>query len=133
MNFLPIFVPTTYIERHPGYNMEYWNVHERTLSERNNTYLVNEKYLLVFFHYSGYDPNKADVLSKYQDRFDLTQRTDLHKVFAYYRQQLLDNGNSYYRKFPCAYIKPQKVYRYQRVRKLFKRPLEAIASKIDTF
>lgn len=133
MNFLPVFVPDTYIENHPGYNMAYWNIHERTLESKNNKYLVNEKYPLIFFHYSGYDPGKQDVLSKYQDRFELKNRPDLHSVFKYYKDQLLNNGNAYYRHFKCAYIKPEKVYRYQRIRKLFKTPFEYLAAKSDTF
>ncbi len=133
MNFLPVFVPGTYIERHPGYNVAYWNLHERTVSRKQDTYYVNEESELLFFHYSGYDPARPEVLSKYQDRFVLGERPDLHTLFAYYGRRLEANGQEYYRTFPCSYIKPPEVRRYQRVRKWLSAPLEKLADKLDTF
>ncbi|WP_247234967.1 glycosyltransferase [Telluribacter sp. SYSU D00476] len=133
MNFLPLFVENTYIERDPGYNAAYWNLHERQFSVGpDGTHLVNTDHPLVFFHYSGYDPAKPAVLSKYQDRFELSQRPDLTPLFDIYRNSLIRNGNEYYRKFPCCYIKPPKVLRYQRVRKWLKKPVEYLIDKIDT-
>lgn len=131
MNFLPVFIPNTYIERNPGYNAAYWNLHERTFSQKESTFYANES-PLIFFHYSGYDPEKPDVLSKYQDRFVLAQRTDAIPLFEIYRKALIDNGNAYYRKFPCWYIKPAKVLRYQRVRKYLKQPFNYLIDQIDT-
>lgn len=132
MNFLPVFVPNTYIERNPGYNAAYWNLHERTFSLRDNTYFVNQEYPLIFFHYSGYDPAKPDELSKYQDRFELAERKDLTDLFALYKNNLIDNGNAYYRKFPCFYIKPKRVLRYQRVRKWLKKPFNYMINQLET-
>jgi lipopolysaccharide biosynthesis glycosyltransferase len=132
MNFLPVFLEKVHIERDPGYNMAYWNLHERTISTKEDTYYVNETYPLTFFHYSGYDPKKPSVLSKYQDRFDIAARPDLHSLFQYYGARLDANGQEYYRHFPCAYIKPVKVLRYQRVRSALKRPLQLLSQAIDT-
>lgn len=132
MNFLPVFVPNTYIERNPGYNAAYWNLHERTFSLGDNTYFVNQEYPLIFFHYSGYDPAKPDELSKYQDRFELAERKDLTNLFALYKNNLIDNGNAYYRKFPCFYIKPKRVLRYQRVRKWLKKPFNYMINQLET-
>ncbi|WP_353717860.1 glycosyl transferase [Dyadobacter sp. 676] len=132
MNFLPVFVPDTHIERNPGYNAAYWNLHERTFSSRNGHWYVNGDNPLIFFHYSGYDPAKPDVLSKYQDRFQLDQRTDLTDLFALYKNCLIENGNAYYRQFPCAYIRPVPVRRYQRVRKYLKMPVNYLIGKLQT-
>lgn len=132
MNFLPVFVPGTHIERNPGYNAAYWNLHERTFSYQNGTYFVNEEHPLVFFHYSGYDPAKPEILSKYQDRFELNRRPDLTTLFELYKNSLIANGNAYYRKFPCAYIKPAPVRRYQRVRKLLKMPVNYLIDGLQT-
>ena len=132
MNFLPVFVPDTHLERNPGYNAAYWNLHERVFSESEGTHLVNGTNPLIFFHYSGYDPQKPDVLSKYQDRFELSQRPDLTALFNLYRNSLINNGNAYYRKFHCVYIKPTPVRRYQRVRKLLKMPLNYIIDQLET-
>lgn len=132
MNFLPVFVPNTHIERNPGYNAAYWNLHERNFTQRDGQWFVNDDSPLIFFHYSGYDPAKPDILSKYQDRFELSRRTDLTALFALYKNSLLDNGNAYYRKFPCSYIKPAPVRRYQRVRKYLKMPVNFLIGKLET-
>jgi hypothetical protein len=132
MNFLPVFVPGTHIERNPGYNAAYWNLHERTFSFRDDTYFVNGDNPLIFFHYSGYDPAKPEILSKYQDRFELSKRPDLTALFALYKNSLISNGNAYYRQFQCSYIKPAPVRRYQRVRKLFKMPVNYLIGKLET-
>jgi hypothetical protein len=132
MNFLPVFVQNVHTERSPGYNAAYWNLHERIFSKENGSYFVNEKYPLIFFHYSGYDPAKPEILSKYQDRFDLAKRRDAIPLFEYYRNCLLENGNAYYRKFPCAYIKPPTIRRYQRVRKWLKKPVNYVIERLDT-
>lgn len=132
MNFLPVFVPNTHIERNPGYNAAYWNLHERTFSQRDGHWHVNEDNPLIFFHYSGYDPAKPDILSKYQDRFELSDRPDLTALFALYKNSLIGNGNAYYRKFPCAYIKPAPVRRYLRVRKYLKMPFNYLIGKLQT-
>jgi lipopolysaccharide biosynthesis glycosyltransferase len=131
MNFLPVFVPGTYIEKHPGYNAAYWNLHERLFSEQDGTFYVNGSSSLIFFHYSGYDPYKPDILSKYQDRYELKERTDLKELFDLYRISLIDNGNGYYRNFPCAYIKPKKILRYQRIRKLLRAPVNYLIKKLS--
>lgn len=132
MNFLPVFLENVHIERDPGYNAAYWNLHERAFSLQADTYYVNQASPLVFFHYSGYDPARPDVLSKYQDRFDIGKRPDLHGLFAYYGERLLANGQEYYRHFPCAYIKPVRTLRYQRVRKALKTPIQYLANVFDT-
>jgi hypothetical protein len=132
MNFLPVFVPNTHIERNPGYNAAYWNLHERVFSKKGDEFYVNDDQPLIFFHYSGYDPEKPDVLSKYQDRFKLSERADAIPLFDIYRNSLISNGNAYYRKFPCSYIKPTQVKRYLRVRKYLNRPIKYLIDQIDT-
>jgi lipopolysaccharide biosynthesis glycosyltransferase len=133
MNFLPVFVPETHIERNPGYNAAYWNLHERVFSNRDNTFYVNADNQLIFFHYSGYDPAKPEILSKYQDRFELSKRPDLTDLFDLYRNSLISNGNAYYRKFECAYIKPVTIRRYQRVRKFLNMPIRYVIEQLETY
>lgn len=131
MNFLPVFVQNTHIEFNPGYNAAYWNMHERTFSRENDTVLVNQTSPLIFFHYSGYDPAQPTLISKYQNRFSFTERKDLNWLFKYYHDSLIRNGNEYYRRFPCRYIKPTKLLRYQRVRKWLKLPFELIINQLQ--
>jgi hypothetical protein len=132
MNFLPVFIENCAIEKNVGYNAAYWNLHERTFSKKKDLFMVNEKHPLQFFHYSGYDPARPDVISKYQNRYDFSQRPDLIELFELYRERLVANGNAYYRKFPCVYIKPEKIYKYSRVRKGLTKPLRSLIQLIDS-
>ncbi len=133
MNFLPLFVENTCIEKHRGHNVAYWNLHERYFTKRDNEFIINENEPLIFFHYSGYDPRKPELISKYQDRFTFDERPDLVELFAFYHEQLVQNGNEYYRQFPCRYIKPEKIYKYVRVRKALTAPLRRLAEVLDTY
>ncbi|MPR36782.1 glycosyl transferase [Salmonirosea aquatica] len=132
MNFLPLFVENTCIESNPGYNAAYWNLHERTFTKQKGTFMVNEGYPLQFFHFSGYDPARPDVVSKYQNRYDFHQRPDLTELFELYRERLMAHGNSYYRNFTCVYIKPEKIYKYSRIRKGLTTPLRTLMRLIDS-
>jgi glycosyltransferase involved in cell wall biosynthesis len=61
------FVPSYYsfsIIRDYGYNVAYWNLHEREITKVSSEYFVNENQLR-FFHYSGYKPNKPWLLSSH--------------------------------------------------------------------
>lgn len=50
--------------RHPGYNVAYWNLHERPLeagTEPGRWRVAGEP--LVVYHFSGFDPNQPGVLA----------------------------------------------------------------------
>lgn len=51
--------------RDPGYNVAYWNLHERELKWTDGGIVVNDEYPLRFFHYSGYRADRPWVLNKY--------------------------------------------------------------------
>jgi hypothetical protein len=62
------FVPGMFehaILKDPGYNVAYWNLHARRVIRKNSKYYVNRR-PLRFFHYSGFDPTRAELLSKHQ-------------------------------------------------------------------
>ena len=63
IDLVPSYFPV-YILRHPGYNVAYWNLHERSLSRVASEIKVNSEQLR-FFHFSGYRPDKPWILSKY--------------------------------------------------------------------
>ena len=61
------FVPSYYsfsVIRDYGYNVAYWNLHEREIAKVDSGYYVN-KNPLRFFHFSGYKPNKPWLLSSH--------------------------------------------------------------------
>lgn len=104
INFLPLFFERVKIFRHPGYNMAYWNLHERLLYEKDSQYLVNEDLPLVFFHFSGYFPTKPGEISKYQNRYTFEVKKALLPLFLEYGALLERNKYSYFSTFKCHYI-----------------------------
>ncbi|MBO0936928.1 glycosyl transferase [Fibrella sp. HMF5335] len=131
VNFAPIYYPGVLVEKHRGYNVAYWNVHERILSEANGTWLVTGVRTgsvepLQFFHYSGYGVQKPDAISKYQTRYTFAQRPDLVPLFRLYHDRLIENGNDAYRVYPCVYIKPQPVLYYTSIRRLLNAPVQRL-------
>ncbi len=57
--FLPLaeaLFPDTFCRvEHPGYNIAYWNLHERAIRRIKNRYTANGQDA-IFFHFSGYNP-----------------------------------------------------------------------------
>jgi len=50
--------------RHPGYNVAYWNLHEREITSINDRYMVNG-HPAIFFHLSGFRAEEPDTFSRY--------------------------------------------------------------------
>ncbi len=86
-----------------GCNMAYWNTHERTLSEKEDGYYVNDIHPLNFFHFSGLNLFSDTEISKFQSRYDLKSRPDLYKIFNDYRANLLSKGFEETKGFKYAY------------------------------
>ena len=143
VNFAPVYHDNVLIEHHPGYNVAYWNLHERWFGtdETGQWYVDNhpdasaletQSVTLQFFHYSGYNPYRPDEISKYQTRYSFVERPDARPLFDLYRQRLLANHNELYRQYPCVYIKPPVVLRYQRVRQVLNRPFNRVIALLES-
>jgi hypothetical protein len=93
MNLVPCLFEKVEQCKDPGCNMAYWNLHERILANEHSEYIVNGIHKLRFFHFSGVDINRAEALSKYTNRFDLSCRKDLTDLFATYKKVVAENRN----------------------------------------
>jgi hypothetical protein len=134
-NFAPVFYDDVYVSRHLGLNMAYWNLHERSITNDEEPYEINGQTPLIFFHFSGYSPEKPSEISKYQNRFTFQEKGDVASLFDYYAQTLIKNGHHTYKKYPCFYIKPEVVVprkRFLRVRKYVSMPFRWIIKFIDS-
>ncbi|AXM89101.1 hypothetical protein B379_08030 [Anoxybacillus ayderensis G10] len=71
-----------HIFKHRGYNVAPWNLSKRKITtDEHNNYIVNGKYRLRFFHFSGFDsganeaminkyvPDKNDLVYKLRDEY----------------------------------------------------------------
>lgn len=153
VNFAPVYFDNVLIDHHLGYNVAYWNLHERYFSQNEaGQWQVKssderagqladgiEEEPLQFFHYSGYHPERPNEISKYQTRFSFgdstqkkKQRPDVKPLFDLYRDRLIANHNDQYRVYPCIYIKPPVVLRYLRVRKLLKTPFNRVIALLES-
>jgi hypothetical protein len=70
------------IMRDPGYNVAYWNLHQRTLSQEPDGSLHVDGGPLRFFHYSGHDAREPLTLSKYapRTRIDVGSSPTLQRI-----------------------------------------------------
>ncbi len=68
MSCLPWYFPESVsVVRHAGMNVAYWNLHERRIIRKDEDYFCNEQ-RLIFFHYSGFDPQRPMQLTKHSRR-----------------------------------------------------------------
>jgi len=90
MDLVPAIFPGVHILREPGYNVAYWNLHERAVSGGEPVTVNGEP--LYFFHFSGFDPEKLWVVSKYQNRYTQNDIGGARKLYSRYRDLLLEHG-----------------------------------------
>ncbi len=83
----PAFVPGLAVLRHPGCNVAYWNLAQREVQARGDSFTVNGQ-PLVFFHFSGIDIDAAadGQLSRHQTRFAPGEPVAVQSLLADYRQ-----------------------------------------------
>lgn len=103
MNFAPVFCDRLLVLKQPQYNVAYWNLHERRLSSKDGIHMVNGEKPLVFFHFSGLPAAGNETISKYQNRFTLSERPDLVAIFEAYRSSLRQNGQAEYAAIPYGF------------------------------
>jgi hypothetical protein len=110
INFLPLFFEKTLIERDFGYNFAYWNLHERTITQKDNHYFVNGETELKFLHFSGFQTNKPDTISKYQNRYTFEQRKDIKPLFDEYIESLNKLRHDEFITVKCYYREKREEY-----------------------
>jgi hypothetical protein len=129
LNFVPLLFKNVLIDPHLGHNVGYWNFHERAIQYIDSQYVVNQKWPLVFFHFSGFSPSQSHIISVHQNRYDLENLTELKSIFENYSKVLLQNNHDYYINLPNAYFKPKFVA--QKLKGLRKKML-VLSRKITT-
>lgn len=93
IDLVPSYFPI-HILRHPGYNVAYWNLHERELGKVNGNVTVNDAELR-FFHFSGYRPDKPWILSKYvsdKPRVVISNNPILIELCSQYGNKAISHG-----------------------------------------
>jgi len=102
MDLVPSFFADHRILRHPGCNAAYWNLHERTVAMEQGGPRVNGQ-PLVFFHFSGVDAARPEILSRHQTRHQLVPGSPLAQLVADYCATLLAAGHTEFRGLAYSY------------------------------
>ncbi|HEV7507649.1 MAG TPA: glycosyltransferase [Thermoanaerobaculia bacterium] len=102
MDLAPAFLARMEILRDPGYNVAYWNLIHRTLAQRDGAWWVGDV-PLRFFHFSGYDFNRPDNLSKFQNRYTFAERPDVLPLFQLYGESIRRQGQQEVQDYPYGY------------------------------
>lgn len=90
------------ITREPGFNVAYWNAHQREIVQTQDGYLVNGR-PLCFFHFSGFDPDNPNQFSRHQNRIRLADLGDARELVMEYRDDLMTRGYSECKTWPYAF------------------------------
>ena len=102
VDFAPCFVSRLGVLRDDAYNVAYWNLFHRELSELDGEFLVNGR-TLRFFHFSGFDPDNTDCLSRHQSRFQMSELPAVKRLAQQYSRLLHDYGYERCHRWPYAY------------------------------
>lgn len=104
VDLAPLLFDGFHILREPEYNVAHWNLHARAPRIRvTPDGATVDGRPLRFFHFSGFDPEDPDQVSKHQDRFRMGQIEHLRPLFERYRDLLLAHGYRAARPWPYAY------------------------------
>ncbi len=92
IDLVPSYFASFHVLRHPGCNVAYWNLHERSVERVDGRYQV-DGHPLIFFHFSGVAANRPDVLSKHQSRHSLVAGSALAELVQAYCSALTALGH----------------------------------------
>ena len=133
LNLVPLYFENAVVIKNPGYNIAYWNFHERHISFSDSTYTVNNQFPVVFFHFSGYDFSKTELISKYQNRYKFESRKDILPLFEHYNNIVKNNRYNEFSQFECFFARqkiPAKVKCLKSRDFFLKRVLELVKAKM---
>ncbi len=102
MDLAPAFLPRLEILQDPGCNVAYWNLAHREIGQAEGRWTVNSV-PLRFFHFSGYDPARPELVSKFQDRFTFAERQDVVPLFRLYAESVEREGQKEVQGYPYQY------------------------------
>lgn len=104
LNFVPLFFKDVSLLLHPGANLAYWNLYERTLGEDEHGNITVNGQPLLFFHFSCwniYTPDK--FTAKASIMYEGKDFPAISRLGEVYRDKLIDNGYKTTNCYPYAF------------------------------
>ena len=106
LNLTHSFFNDVYVNKHPGYNVAFWNLIEREIVKKDDVFLVNGQ-PLALFHFARYKPEFPDEMVDHKEPFlTFTRHPLLKKLFEKYRNSLLNMGYEKIIQLPYPYGQP---------------------------
>jgi hypothetical protein len=127
-DLLPSFVDKAVVLRHPGYNVAYWNLHERGLSLDHNAHenpkISAQGQALRFVHFSGALGLAPGAISKHAPTLDTKAFPAFGTLLATYLEELGSHALKEKRDYICDYDVDAAGHQIPRtVRQLFREEL----------
>ncbi len=101
-DLLPAFIPDMHILRHPGYNVAYWNLQQRTVEKTANGWMSNGQ-PLRFVHFSGNNLKDDTVFSRHSWQLNAGNVGEINDLLMQYRALVFANGHDHYSTLPYAF------------------------------
>lgn len=137
IDFIPALFKDVKISRNLGYNIAYWNIHEREIFKNNDGYTVKNRITraeedeLTFLHFSGLDP--IDVYHNKQcPTIDINNYPDWVNFIKQYAEEVIANNFKVYLNYKYSYAhfeNGSKISQFQR--RLFRRIYDYDFQKFD--
>lgn len=101
-DLFPAFLKRTTALHHPGYNVAYWNLSQRTIELINDRWYSNRQ-ALRFVHFSGNKLDDPVFFSRHSGVFTRHNIGDLKLLLDLYRKHIYANGHAAYSKLPYSF------------------------------
>ena len=92
IDLVPGMAPNFHLLRDPGFNVAYWNLHSRPIRRTAEDIWMAGDVPLRLFHFSGFDHERPNVLSKHQNRVRIQDHPDLAGLCLSYAEELQAEG-----------------------------------------
>jgi glycosyltransferase involved in cell wall biosynthesis len=102
MDLVPGLVSDYVVVRDPEFNLAYWNLHAHRLRWDGRGYTVDDR-PLSFFHFSGFDADEPDLLSRHQSRIQIDDHPAVARICREYASALRTHGHGMTRSLPYRY------------------------------
>jgi hypothetical protein len=106
LNHVPQFFPQVVVYSHPGANLAFWNLYQRTLAKDQHGRWQADGQPLMFMHFSGWDFDRPAEVSKHATIYqtlNIPQLEPWKELALRYRDALAANGHEQCRRWPCAF------------------------------
>ena len=132
LNLVPVFFEKVFIVKLPGYNVSYWNLHERSIDFKEGEYLVNLEDKLRFFHFISINLKDSILFYKQQDRFTDESQPIARELFLQYRKAVYTEGYEQISTSPSFYARVFKAHETTTLKKTLKGRPKTLDQKITS-